>query len=86
MKTRDKFSMWVAWHLPHRVVMWAAIRVAAYATTGKYGNTVVPELTAMDAVQRWDDRKRDKVCTCQVNGAPRKKVLQLPVPSSGTRL
>jgi len=26
----------------------------AHATTGEYGSTVVPELTAMDALKRWE--------------------------------
>lgn len=49
----DKILMKLAWLLPRRIVMWCAIRVAAHATTGKYGNQVVPELSAMDAIQRW---------------------------------
>ena len=38
-----------------RIVMWAAFRVIAYATQGKYGMTIVPELTAMDAMKRWEE-------------------------------
>lgn len=49
----DKILMKLAWLLPRRIVMWCAIRVAAHATTGKYGNQVVPKLSAMDAIQRW---------------------------------
>ena len=45
---------WIAFHLPKCLVYWATIRLIAYATTGKYGNTVVPELTAMDALKRWE--------------------------------
>lgn len=47
--------IWVAWSLPHTLVKWAAIRLVAHATQGKYGNTHVVELTAMDALKRWDD-------------------------------
>ena len=50
--------MWVAWHLPKRITMWAAIRVGAHATTGKYGKygkQIVPELTFMDALKRFGD-------------------------------
>ena len=46
---------WVAWRLPRKLVMWCYARVAAHATTGEYGNTIVPELTMMDAWSRWDD-------------------------------
>ena len=53
-KQLERLVRWVAWHLPRYLVMWCYIRVVAYATTGKYGNTVVPELTAMDALRRWD--------------------------------
>jgi len=40
--------------LPKSVVMWAFIRVGAHATTGEYGSTVVPELSMMDALKRWE--------------------------------
>lgn len=51
----ERVSMKLAWLLPRRVVMWAYVRVGAHATTGRYGNTVVPELSMMDALKRWDD-------------------------------
>jgi hypothetical protein len=50
----EKLVMGIAWRLPKRLVMWCAYRVGAHATQGKYGNTVVPELTFMDAMQRWE--------------------------------
>ena len=50
-----KVSRWIAWRLPKKVVYWAAIRLIAYATSGRYGNTVVPELGAMDALKRWEE-------------------------------
>lgn len=34
--------------------MWAFYRVLAHATTGKYGKTIVNEITAIDAIKRWD--------------------------------
>lgn len=55
-KHAERVLLWVVWHLPRRVVRWSYIRVAAHATTGKYGNTVVPELGMMEALTRWDDR------------------------------
>jgi len=51
----DKIAMWLAWKLPKRLVYFCAIRLAANATTGKYSSQVVPELTAMDALKRWED-------------------------------
>ncbi len=50
----DKLAMFIAWRLPKRLVMWCAVRVGAHATTGEYGSQIVPELTVMDALQRWD--------------------------------
>lgn len=52
-KTRDKLSHWTARHLPKRLVMWCFIVVTSHATTGKYGKTVVPDLSAMDALDRY---------------------------------
>jgi hypothetical protein len=53
-KYRERAEMRFAWALPRRLAYWAAIRVIANATTGQYGSTVVPELTAMDALKRWE--------------------------------
>lgn len=49
----DRFWIWLAWRLPRRLVYFAAIRFGAHATTGEHGNTVVPDLTYMDALERW---------------------------------
>lgn len=54
-KMSERFWMWVAWHMPKVLVKWCYVRVGAHATTGKYGKTVVPELSMMDALKRWDD-------------------------------
>jgi len=50
----EELQLCVAHLLPRWLVKWAAIRLIAYATSGKYGSTVVPELTAMDALKRWE--------------------------------
>ncbi len=52
-KRGDALLRTIVWKLPKRLVMWGYIRVAAHATTGKYGNTVVPELSMMEALKRW---------------------------------
>ena len=52
-QTEERFFLWFVWKLPRSLIMWASIRLIAHATTGQYGNTVVPELTAMDALERW---------------------------------
>lgn len=51
---KEKILMWIAWHMPRSVAYWCAVRVNANATTGKYETQVVPELTAMDALKRWE--------------------------------
>lgn len=51
---KEKLQMWVAWKLPKWLVMWASVRLMAHATTGKYGTTIVPELSAIDALKRWE--------------------------------
>lgn len=48
-----KITQWLAWRLPKRLVYWASIRLIANATQGKYSSTVVPELTAIEALKRW---------------------------------
>ncbi len=52
-KYKETLLIKLAWLLPRGVAYWAAIRVMAHATQGKYGNQVVPDLTAMDALKRW---------------------------------
>jgi len=53
----EKFWLWLAYRLPRPLVMWASVRLIANATTGQYSNQVVPELKAMDALQRWEKQK-----------------------------
>lgn len=53
-KFSEKLIMDLAWSLPRILVYWCAIRLISHATTGKYGDQIVPELLAMDALQRWE--------------------------------
>lgn len=39
--------------MPKTFVMYCAIYVMAYSTSGKYSNTQVPELSGMDAIKRF---------------------------------
>ena len=55
MILKDRAARWVAHHLPARVAYFTAIRVAAHTTAG---NTVVPNLGALDAIVRF---KNDRV-------------------------
>jgi hypothetical protein len=52
-KKKDVALRWIAWRLPHRLVMWCYIRVGANATTGEWRNEIVPNVTMMDALGRW---------------------------------
>lgn len=51
---KERCLVWVAWKLPRDLAMWVYIRVGAYATTGKYADTIVTELTMMEALERWE--------------------------------
>jgi hypothetical protein len=55
MNWTERFWRWIAFKLPRPLVMWATVRLGAHATQGKYGTTIVPELTFMDALKRWDE-------------------------------
>jgi hypothetical protein len=54
-RTLDDLCLTVARHLPARLVFWTTMQAIAHATTGKHGSTVVPELSAMDVLKRWDE-------------------------------
>lgn len=51
---KDKIWIWLVWKLPKKLIMWAAVRLMAHATTGQYSKTVVPELSITEALKRWD--------------------------------
>lgn len=49
----------LAFILPKRLVYWCSIRLIASVTQSQYSNQPVSELTAMDALKRWEkDGKR----------------------------
>lgn len=54
MKRIDRLFLWLAYRLPPRLAMWAAVRVACYATTGEYENQIVPDLTIIEALGRYE--------------------------------
>lgn len=53
-KPKHRLMLKLIWKLPRGLCAWAAVRVMSHATTGQWSNQVVPELTAMDALKRWD--------------------------------
>ena len=52
MRRMDFFMLWLAHRLPKRLKYWVLIDCGAKATTGEYGNTVVPDLTMMEMIKR----------------------------------
>ena len=51
----EKVTMWIAWRLPRYLVMWAAVRLMAHATQGKWGKESPSDISIMDALKRWDE-------------------------------
>lgn len=50
----DKVMLWIAYRLPRRLVYWCGIRLMAHATVGPYQDQHVVDLTAIDALERWE--------------------------------
>lgn len=53
--SKERFYLWFVWLLPRDLIYWCAIRLGAHATTKKYSAQIVPELTFMDALKRWEE-------------------------------
>ena len=51
---KDVIAMFVARHLPKRIIYWAAFRMIANATTGQHSKQEVPKLTCVEAMARWE--------------------------------
>ena len=51
---RNRFWYWLAWAVPKRLVYFCGIRLWAYATTGKYSDTVATEVDMDMALKRWE--------------------------------
>ena len=49
------FWFWLARRLPKSMLYFCFMQVMALVTTGKHGNTVVPDLTGMEAIKRFAD-------------------------------
>lgn len=54
-KLRNRLDHFIARHMSRRLAYWVGITIGAYATTGEYGNTIVPDLRMTDALKRWHD-------------------------------
>lgn len=54
---RDAFYQGVVWNLlPKRLIMWAAVRVMAHASTGQWGHEEVGTISMMTMLQRWETK------------------------------
>ena len=51
----NKFYQWLCKKLPKKLIYFATIQLFSKTTTGKYGDTIVPELTLTDALKRYSD-------------------------------
>ena len=49
---KEKSYLWLARRIPRKSLYWIAVRIGAIVTTGKYSDTIVPELTFMEALER----------------------------------
>jgi hypothetical protein len=54
IRRREALTWWLAKRVPHEVASRVFCLIVGHATTGCYGNTIVPELAAMEALRRWD--------------------------------
>lgn len=50
----DRFWRGLAFRLPHTLVMWCLVRVAAHATTGRWSKTSPDDLTYTLMYDRWE--------------------------------
>lgn len=55
-----KLYMWLTRRIPRKFLYWIALRIGAIVTTGKYGNTIVSELTFMEALDRIEVKEGGK--------------------------
>jgi hypothetical protein len=53
-RRKEQLIVWIVWHLlPKTIVYWATIRAGAYATTGQYSSTTVPEIKFVEVLERY---------------------------------
>ena len=43
------------WLLPKWVVRWAMVRATLHATNGKWSKEIVPNVTSIEVMKRWDE-------------------------------
>lgn len=52
-RKKENAIIWLACKLPKQLKMRVYFDILAHATTGKYGKTNVPDITAMEAIDRY---------------------------------
>lgn len=56
----ENFYRWLVRKLPKKLIYFATIQLMVEVTTGKYSETVVPELTLMDGIERFEKLNKNK--------------------------
>jgi hypothetical protein len=54
-KKLERLERKVVWLLPRWLIRWAVVRATLHATNGKWGKTVVPKITALEVMERWEE-------------------------------
>lgn len=49
----EKFIIWFVWLLPAKLIYYCAVRAAANATTGDYGNKTPGDVSIIDMLEAW---------------------------------
>jgi hypothetical protein len=52
---RDWFYAGLSRILPARLVYWVHVRVSAHGSTGKYSGQILPDMTVVEAIDRWSN-------------------------------
>jgi hypothetical protein len=75
IRRREALTWWLAKRVPHEVAGRVFCLIVGHATTGCYGNTIVPELAAMEALRRWDTSNAEpparRPATAELTASPR---------------
>jgi hypothetical protein len=50
---KERFIIWLAWHLPASLAMWAAIRVITYASVHQLSGREMGTITGVEAIKCW---------------------------------
>lgn len=54
-KLKENFWHFIPKLLPRKLIYFSSIHLGAKVTTGKHSNTIVPDLTFLEAIKRFGD-------------------------------